>query len=239
MEFKSKSSIRIYSYKREIQHEHKTIIEKIENVDEHKYALRHKQTDGQKRYVRFSFKKIDSLDKNLLSYNITAMRELPDTSMQYTDHDICFSKKGYLILTGMTHRITLLKYLTQLLHPKQQSFEPRQLSKNEIQTFTDSLLIKNINRIYRPRFHFLDLYRNREFNDYVVSFNECATEDAEYSKMMKKCMYFEPIFKINKLNDADFVTNLKLNNKGHIYSSAGMKIDEWVIFIKNHIGWCV
>ncbi len=81
------------------------------------------------------------------------------------------------------------------MHPEKIIFEPKLLTKKEIQDFTKKILKENVNKIYQPRFHFSNRYRKREFNDFIVGEFECATDDPEYDKMMKKCFYFEPIFK--------------------------------------------
>ncbi len=154
-------------------------------------------------------------------------------------HNVCFSKKGFLIITGMTNRNTLLKYLVDLLHPQKYVFEPKYLSKKEIQEFTNKLLKKKVNKIYQPRFRFSERYRKREFNDFIVGEDECATDDKEYPKMMKKCSYFEPVFKINKINDDDIITKFKVNHAGRLYSSRALTFEQWISLIKNYLSWCM
>ena len=112
-------------------------------------------------------------------------------------------------------------------------------TKKEILEIIDKLLTEDSNKMYRPRFHFYQKYEGREFNDYSISETECATDDPKYMPMQKKCLYMEPQFKINKLNDDDFITTLKINHRGLIYSSQRMQIDAWIAFIKQYIPWCL
>ena len=194
-----KNSIQIYHYKKELQLTHDLIEEKISGDTEPKYPIRLKKNEEVKRYTTFKFTKVISNIDDLLWYSVIAEREVLDSDPLILHHNVCFSKKGFLIITGMTYRDMLLKYLTELLHPKKFVFQPKYFSKKEIQDFTKKILKKDVNTIYRPRFHFAERYRKREFNDFVVGGNKCATEDSEYSKMMEKCHYFEPIFQINKI----------------------------------------
>ena len=236
---KPKSSIRIYTYKRELRHTYEEIDRKINDVDEHKVLLRTWKDKDTDRYSRFLFTRVDHDDSNLLWYSVNVTRQLSESESQTLHHDVCFSMKGFLIITGMTYRNTMIKYLCELLHGSQLVFGIRYLSKAEIQKLTDLLIIKNVNRVYRPRFHSFMGYRNRKFNDFMISEDRCATNDGEYPNMMKDCHYFEPIFKINEINGNEFVTDLKISRGGHIYSSRGMTFEQWVLFMREYVPWCL
>ena len=232
-----KSSIMIYKYEKQVQHTYQEIRTKIQALLEHKHSIRMKDDADIQRYITFSFTEIKHA--NVLLYAIKSERQLPNEELQVTYHNICISKKGYLIITGMTDKNALLKYFSNLLHPQKYAFVQRYLTKKEILEITDKLLSEKFNKMYRPRFHFYKKYEGREFNDYSISETECATDDPKYLSMREECLYMEPQFKINKLNDDDFVTNLKINHRGLIYSSQRMQIDEWIAFVKRYIPWCL
>ncbi len=111
------NSIQIYRYKKEIQLSYDIIEEKISSETEHKYSLKIKKDEKTKRYSStFEFKKRTSIKENedLLWYGVDAQRET-ESEVLSLHHNVCFSKKGFLIITGMTNRNTLLKYLVDLL----------------------------------------------------------------------------------------------------------------------------
>ena len=137
----------------------------------------------------------------------------------------------------MKYKTTLIRYLIHLLHPQTFSFLPKFFTKNQIMLFTTCMLESKTNKMNRPRFHFLERYRDREFNDFAISDDTCATDDREYPDMLEKSHYFEPIFRIEKILNKEFKTHLKLNREGYIYSSKGLNFDEWIAFIKKYMPW--
>lgn len=236
LNFMEKSGVRIYSYNKTKQLTYEQIKKIISENKPHKRKIRTKE-DEPERYTEFNFK-IKS-DKNVLVYTVITKRELKDDVIYHGYHDLCFSKKGFLIITGMTNRDTLLRYLSELLHSNQIIFYPKIFTKEEIEDFTDRIIQPTENKMHQPRFHFWERYRNREFNDFVVDNVSCATNDREYSDMLDQCSYFEPIFKIQKLHNDDFVTDIKLNRQGYIYSSNRMCIDDWLRFLNLYVSWSV
>ena len=211
------------------------------NESKHRYPIRLRKIEKIKRYTTFKFTKVRSNknNKDLLWYSVDGERELLNKDSLILHHNVCFSKKGFLIITGMTHKNTLLKYLANLLHPGSHVFKPRDFTKKEIENFTNKLLKKDVNKIHQPRFHFSEKYEGREFDNFVVGENECATNDKKYPKMIKKCSYFEPIFKIGKINDEEITTKLKLKHAGRIYSSYALSFEQWIDFVKTYLSWCL
>ena len=237
-----KNSIQIYHYRKGRQLTYDKIEEKITNESVHRYPIRLKTDEEVRRYTTFKFTKVTSNNNNkdLLWYSVDAEREILNEDSLLLHHNVCFSKKGFLIITGMTHRDALLRYLADLLHPGKHVFEPKYFTKKEIEDFTNKLLKKDVNIIYRPRFHFSDRYRNNiVFSDFAIGENECATNYNEYPKMIEKCFYFEPIFKICKINDETINTRLKLNHAGRFYSSYALSFEQWVAFVKTYLSWCL
>ena len=233
------SSIGIYKYDEEIQYAFDEIRNKITSQSEHKYKIRKRDGESSPRQVTFIFTEIKH-DNTILLYEVKSDRELPDGELQTTYHNICIGKNGYLVLTGMTDRVVLLRYFMKFLHPQLHTFQQRYFTKNEILEITDNLLAKDSgNVMYRPRFHFYEKYNGREFSDYSISETESATDDPQYELMKEKCQYLEPHFKMRKLNGEDFVTSMKINHVGLIYSSQRLKIDDWITFIKQRIPWCL
>ncbi len=237
-ENRPKSGIRIYKYKKEIQHTFETIRGKISAVPEHKQKIRMSKDDPVQRHVTYKFTEMDKTP-DILWYEILSERELPENVPRITYHDVCVSRKGYLIMAGLTDRDALLRYLASLLHPQQYAFEPRYLTKQEIEKMTEGILEEDANKIYRPRFHFFQKFEGREFNDFYVSQTECATDDPEYPKLLQECQYFEPIFKTQRINGRDFVADVKLNHTGMVYSSQRMSFGDWIKFVKEYAPWCL
>ena len=232
------NSVKIYHYKRELKLQFTMISEKINDEKEHKQPIRLQKEEVTPRYTIFNFTKLET-DYDVLYYKILAKRHNVDGTIDKFDYNICFTKSDYLILTGMTHRDTLLKYLTGLLHPKQQVFSIKYFSKNEIDEFVEKILEIKLNKMYRPRFYFSKQYRNRDFNDFIVSSDICATDDKEYVKMHNACFYYEPIFNIKKLFEVEWICPLKLNRYGHIYIQKSLSFDDWLKFFNTFLPRCL
>lgn len=234
-----KSSIKIYKYNREIQHAYSEIRMKIEDeTTTHQYAIRMSKDEPKQRYVTYEFDRRET-SENILWYTIKSERTLPDETTQTTLHDIYITRKGYLVIAGMTDKETLLRYLANLLHLQRYRFIPRHFTKPEILQITEGLLEGDSNRIYAPRFHFLEKYKGREFTDFTVSETESAEDDPEYHEMRERCLYFEPVLKIQNINGQDFVSLMKLNRRGLIHSSRRMPFEDWMEFVKKYIPWCL
>lgn len=198
-----------------------------------------KKDEPVQRYVTYDFD-VREIEEDVLWYAVRSIRQLPDDQLQVTYHDVCISRKGYLVIAGLTDKETLLKYLANLLHPEGYVFVPKYLSKSEILQITSKILEEDdSNKIHTPRFHFFEKYKGREFSDFYVSEKESAADDPEYPQMLERCQYFEPIFKTQKINGQYFVSDLKLNRRGLIYSSQRMYFEDWIEFIKKHLSWCL
>lgn len=233
-----KSSIKIYKYKPEIQYTYSETQKKIKDETQHKYKIRMTREESHQRYVTYTFHKRETTE-DILWYTIKSTRELPEET-QTTYHDICISKKGYLVIAGLTDKETLLKYVANLLHPQRYNFNTRYFTKSEIQKTTDEILAEDSNnKIHSPRFHFFKKYKGREFSDFYISETESAEDDPEYSEMLEHCQYFEPIFKIQKINEHNFISDIKLNHRGLIYSSQKMLFEDWIKFMKKYFSWCI
>lgn len=227
-------------YKQEIQHEYAVIQKRIAKVSEHKQKIRVTEEEKEAdRYVTFTFEKKNVTGTDALWYAIQSKREMPDHTFTITNHDICISNNGYLILAGLTDKNILLKYLGNLLHSQSYPFTSRYFTKEEIVNFTDKLLTDDLNIMYKPRFHFYEKFNGVGYTDYYVSQTECATDHSEYKKMHKVCQYFEPVFKINKIDNHEFITDIKLNHEGLIYSSHRMPFSDWISFMTVYIDWCI
>ncbi len=227
-------SIQVYNYKKSFQHSFKKIEEKILNDVDPKYPITLFDDDVGNKFTRFEFKMLDHNSDNLLIFSVIAHRDILDSTPYEYYHNVCFTKNGFLLLTGMEYRNTILRYISMLLHNTNYIFKPKFFAKSEIEAFTKKLVKKNVNKIYRPRFHFSEKYRHRKFNDFYVDEITCATDDPEYDKMFKKCDYFEPIFKLKSIIDNDVNTTLKLNHEGRLYISLGLNIDDWLTFIQKY-----
>lgn len=251
---RERNSIEIYEYKREIKLPHQKIIDKIKKKTKHRYqiTLRDDKNPDVTKYSIFHFTRVltDNNNTDILYYNIRVERDtLEFNNPNIFYHDICFTSKGYIIIAGMEFRKTILKYLMLLLHDGNYYLEPKFLNKKIMINFANKILVpKGINRMYRPRFHFSNAYRDRTFNDFTVNEIRCATEDKEYATMLGKCFYFDPIFKINNMYESiyprvverksDTETNLKMNHDARLYHSKKITFDEWIKFIKKYLEWC-
>ena len=193
--------------------------------------------DEDERHATFKFYKVDS-DKNLLRYFVVATRELPRDQIVVTHHDICFTKSGFLIVTGMQYRDTLIKCISQVLHPNIMAFKPRQFSKRETQDLMAKVLKNTANQLARPRFHSFIGYKSRKYNDFMVAEDICSTSDPEFDKMMEDCDYFEPIFRV-MIDDGNLHARLKVNKDGYIHSSRRLPFDDWLDFLRDHLPWCI
>lgn len=231
----TKASVRIYTYRNEVRHKFDRIRREIGTKD-HVVKLR-VSVDEDERYATFKFRETDS-GTNILRYFVVATRELPREKTVITHHDICFTKRGFLIVTGMQYRDTLIKCISQILHPNIMAFTPRQFSKSETQELTEKVLKNTANQLARPRFHSFIGYNNRKFNDYMTDETRCATSDREYSKMMKDCEYFEPIFRVG-MDDIDQHSVLKVNRGGHIHISRRLPFDDWLDLLRRYLSWCI
>ncbi len=235
-----KSSIMIYKYETEIQHTYLDIQEKIENTISHQYEIRKKKDEPTQRYVTYEFSRRETT-KDILWYAIKSERELPEEERpQVTYHDIYISKKGYLVIAGLTDRNTLLKYLAMLLHSGMYNFTSRHLNKSEIQEITAKILAEDPkNIIYAPRFRFFERYKGREFSDFRRSEIESAEDDREYPEMLEKCQYFEPIFNIQKIiwDEVDPGSRIELYQRGLIRSSHRRFFTDWIEFVNKYVPW--
>lgn len=240
----TRASIRIYTYNQEIGHKLAEIAEILDKKPKCKIPLRTIGQPPAQHWSTFEFGKTES-DNEKVTCSVHVTRDVIDSGEVKTillHHDICFTEKGFLIITGMEYRKTLLKCLTEQLHPNRpMAFNPRRLSKSEIQDITKRLLILGTNRIYQPRFHSFVGYRNREFNDFRALEDRCATEDSEYPRMMENCHYFEPIFKVNKICGEPLPKegNLRVRHDGYFYSSQRMLFKGWLEFINTYVPWCL
>lgn len=242
---RTRASIRIYTYRKEIKHKLTEIEKTFVTNPKRTIPLRTIGQPNANRYAVFEFEKVDGSDNKKVIYSAYVTRDVVDVKDEAPIrlyHDICFTAKGFLIITGMQHRQTLLKCLTEHLHGNRSfAFKPRQMSKSEVQDFVELLPIPDINRVYQPRFHSYVGYRNREFNDFRVSEDRCATEDDEYNKLLKNCDYFDPIFKINKICEEELPKEgkLRMNHDGYFYSSRRMLFEHWLQFVSTYIPWCL
>ena len=234
-EVETKASVRIYTYRKEVRHKFAKIRSEI-GTAEHTVNLR-VRADEDERHATFQFRETDS-DENMLRYFVVATRELPRGQTVVTHHDICFTKPGFLIVTGMQYRDTLIRCISRVLHPNIMAFKPRQFTKSQTQDLTRSVLENTANQLARPRFHSFIGYKNRKFNDYMTAETRCATGDREYPKMMDDCDYFEPVFRVG-MGDIDPPSELKVNKDGYIHSSRRLPFDDWLDFLRSHLPWCI
>ena len=248
-----RNSIQIYRYQKEQMLAHDRIRNKINDVNTHEISITLKNDiKDAKRYATLEFKELEISSKidNVLCYNVKVKRDTLNSDIPLVLHyNICFSLRGYLILSGMPYRGTLLKYLTGLLHNGKFVFKPKFFIKEIVEEVTKKILQDGSNTMYRPRFHSSLGYRNREYNDFVVNEYKCATEDSEYEKIKKNCYYFEPIFKMTDIYNTiygstmngkiDSESKLKISYEGRIYNSHAITFEEWIKFISHYLSWCV
>lgn len=249
-----RNSIQIYEYRKGFRFAHKDIIEKIDGKKKHLYPITIQNDDSEEqKYSRFNFirRQLKSSNNDVLYYDIFVSRDtLVEDEKNTFNHSICFTNttKGYLIVSGMKFRDTLLKYLTFLLHGRHDVFNPVSLYRDLMEEFMKKILKYDGNTLYRPRFYFTTKYRKRHYNDYAVDKTNCASDDSEFKTMLNKCHYFDPIFLIQNITKiiydesikhlADKQSRLKINHMGRIYSSKSLTIDEWVLFVKKLLQWC-
>ena len=86
-----KFSIKIYNYEKEIQRTHDEIRLLIESTKDHTIKLRNTYDDYD-RHSNFTFKQIETEEKDLLIYAVTAERDISEYDKETVHHDICFSK---------------------------------------------------------------------------------------------------------------------------------------------------
>lgn len=240
-----RASIRIYAYKLEIKHSLAEIQNILDKAPNGKVKLRTTKQIDRTLWSTFKFEMVDSDDKKLV-YAVHADREVADPDEHVLlYHDVCFTSTGYLIITGMPGRNTLLECLTQKLHPdrafKTTVFLPWQLDKGAMQAFVDRIIIPDINRVYRPGFHSPSGYRNRDFHDFVASDGKSATDDSDYETLLENCQYFDPIFKVNRLCGEDFPREgtLKAKHDGYFYCSRYRPFKTWLKIVRQYLPRCL
>lgn len=240
-----RASIQIYTYREGIQRSLAEIGRMLDADPKGIISRRVNREPDRTLLSTFEFTRVDEDGKRLI-YSVRGKRQIPDAEEPIpVYHDICFTSMGFLIVTGMNYRPSLIKCMTEKLHPnrsKAPAFIRKYLNRADMQKFVKKFLKPDINRIYRPRFHSSLGYRMREFNDFSVVEDKCATNDQEYESMLANCHYFDPIFKVNEICGEPLQREgmLRVHHMGYFYySSRRITFEAWLKFISTYLPWCL